>query len=72
VHIINVLTKHRRAINFIVIACLLQGNLESPQEAQVNPTSLSQYRDIQRKIVEFIRKRYHILEKCLDIEYAVV
>ncbi|XP_047075437.1 CHD3-type chromatin-remodeling factor PICKLE [Lolium rigidum] len=48
------------------------GNLESPQEVQVNPTSLSQYRDIQRKIVEFIRKRYHILEKCLDIEYAVI
>ncbi|VAI71327.1 unnamed protein product [Triticum turgidum subsp. durum] len=48
------------------------GNLESTQEVQVNPTSLSQYRDIQRKIVEFIRKRYHILEKCLDIEYAVI
>ncbi|KAF7107219.1 hypothetical protein CFC21_107879 [Triticum aestivum] len=48
------------------------GNLENTQEVQVNPTSLSQYRDIQRKIVEFIRKRYHILEKCLDIEYAVI
>ncbi|VAI83540.1 unnamed protein product [Triticum turgidum subsp. durum] len=48
------------------------GNLESTQEVQVNPTSLSQYRDIQRKIVEFIRKRYHILEKCLDLEYAVI
>jgi chromodomain-helicase-DNA-binding protein 4 len=48
------------------------GNLESTQEVQVNPTSLSQYRDIQRKIVEFIRKRYHLLEKCLDTEYAVI
>lgn len=47
------------------------GNLESAQEVQANPSSLSQYRDIQKKIVEFIRKRYHILEKCLDTEYAV-
>ncbi len=51
---------------------LWQGNLESTQEGQSNPTSMIHYRDTQRKIVEFIRKRYHLLERCLNLEYAVV
>ncbi|TVU12298.1 hypothetical protein EJB05_45935 [Eragrostis curvula] len=45
------------------------GNLEGTQEGQVNAT---QYKDYQRKVVEFIRKRYHILERCLNLEYAVI
>uniref|UniRef100_A0A0E0DXZ4 DNA helicase n=1 Tax=Oryza meridionalis TaxID=40149 RepID=A0A0E0DXZ4_9ORYZ len=48
------------------------GNLESTQEGQSNPTSMIHYRDTQRKIVEFIRKRYHLLERCLNLEYAVI
>ncbi|XP_062228270.1 CHD3-type chromatin-remodeling factor PICKLE-like [Phragmites australis] len=48
------------------------GNLEgTTQEGQVN-SSLSHYKEIQRKIVEFIRKRYHLLERCLNLEYAVI
>ncbi|WVZ82247.1 hypothetical protein U9M48_029533 [Paspalum notatum var. saurae] len=47
------------------------GNLESTQEGQVN-SSLAHYKEIQRKIVEFLRKRYHILERCLDLEYSVI
>jgi hypothetical protein len=50
---------------------LFQGNLEGAQEAQVNAAG-AHYKEIQRKIVEFLRKRYHILERCLDLEYAVV
>ncbi|KAK3131779.1 hypothetical protein QOZ80_6AG0511350 [Eleusine coracana subsp. coracana] len=48
------------------------GNLEGTQEGQVNATSLAQYKDIQKKIVEFIRKRFHLLERCLNLEYAVI
>jgi chromodomain-helicase-DNA-binding protein 4 len=46
--------------------------MDGSQEGQVNATSLAHYKDIQRKIVEFIRKRYHLLERCLNLEYAVV
>ncbi|KAL6861920.1 hypothetical protein ACP4OV_017620 [Aristida adscensionis] len=49
------------------------GNLEGTQEeGQVNSTSMTQYREIQRKVVEFIRKRFHLLERCLNLEYAVI
>ncbi|CAN6190414.1 unnamed protein product [Urochloa humidicola] len=48
------------------------GNLEGAQEAQVNSAAGAHYKEIQRKIVEFLRKRYHILERCLDLEYAVI
>jgi chromodomain-helicase-DNA-binding protein 4 len=47
------------------------GNLEGAQEGEVN-TAGAHYKEIQRKIVEFLRKRYHILERCLDLEYAVI
>jgi len=47
------------------------GNLEGAQEGQVNAAG-AHYKEIQRKIVEFLRKRYHILERCLDLEYAVI
>uniref|UniRef100_J3MBV3 Uncharacterized protein n=1 Tax=Oryza brachyantha TaxID=4533 RepID=J3MBV3_ORYBR len=48
------------------------GNLENTQEGQSNPTSMTHYRDTQRKTVEFIRKRFHLLERCLNLEYAVI
>uniref|UniRef100_A0A0D9WMM4 CHD3-type chromatin-remodeling factor PICKLE n=1 Tax=Leersia perrieri TaxID=77586 RepID=A0A0D9WMM4_9ORYZ len=48
------------------------GNVENTQEGQSNPTSMTHYRDTQRKTVEFIRKRFHLLERCLNLEYAVV
>ncbi|KAG8093796.1 hypothetical protein GUJ93_ZPchr0012g21180 [Zizania palustris] len=44
------------------------GNLEITQEGQSNTTS----RETQRKTVEFIRKRFHILERCLNLEYCVI
>ncbi|KAG2604632.1 hypothetical protein PVAP13_4NG114681 [Panicum virgatum] len=47
------------------------GNLEGAQEGQVNAAG-AHYKEVQRKIVEFLRKRYHILERCLDLEYAVI
>ncbi|KAL6606072.1 hypothetical protein ACP70R_041725 [Stipagrostis hirtigluma subsp. patula] len=48
------------------------GNLEGTQEGQVNSTSIGQYRDIQKRVVEFIRKRFQLLERCLNLEYAVI
>nr|CAB3469615.1 unnamed protein product [Digitaria exilis] len=48
------------------------GNLDGAQDGQVNLANVAHYKEIQRKIVEFLRKRYHILERCLDLEYAVI
>jgi hypothetical protein len=59
-------------LHFLFSPFLFQGNLEGAQEGQVNSTSMSHYKEIQRKIVEFLRKRYHLLERALNLEYAVV
>ena len=61
----------RLIVFLITFQFFFQGNLEGAQEGQVNAAG-AHYKEVQRKIVEFLRKRYHILERCLDLEYAVV
>ena len=66
------ISKWHDPLHFLFPPFLFQGNLEGAQEGQVNSTSMSHYKEIQRKIVEFLRKRYHLLERALNLEYAVV
>lgn len=47
-----------------------QGNVDASKVNQVGPEY--HYHYAQRKMVDFIRKRYQILEKALNLEYAVV
>ncbi|AQL01564.1 CHD3-type chromatin-remodeling factor PICKLE [Zea mays] len=65
---------HLPSVNEIIGAQLNEanGNLEGAQEGQANTTSMSHYKEIQRKIVEFLRKRYHLMERALNMEYAVI
>lgn len=53
---------------FLCIIC--QGNVDASKVNQVGPEY--HYHYAQRKMVDFIRKRYQILEKALNLEYAVV
>ncbi|XP_078157848.1 chromatin remodeling factor CHD3 (PICKLE) isoform X4 [Carex rostrata] len=46
------------------------GNVDASKVNQVGPEY--HYHYAQRKMVDFIRKRYQILEKALNLEYAVV
>lgn len=48
------------------------GSSEVAKGSQTYPdySSLYQFREVQRRMVEFIRKRYFLLEKALDIECA--
>lgn len=51
----------------------INGSSEATKESQSNPdcSTLYQFREVQRRIVEFIRKRYHLLEKILDLELCL-
>ncbi|XP_020591583.1 CHD3-type chromatin-remodeling factor PICKLE-like [Phalaenopsis equestris] len=46
------------------------GFSESPAANQSNPdySTLYQFREIQRRIVDFVKKRYHLLEKAINLE----
>ncbi|PKA66152.1 CHD3-type chromatin-remodeling factor PICKLE [Apostasia shenzhenica] len=46
------------------------GSSDAPKGNQLNPdyTMLYQFREVQRRLVDFIRKRYHLLEKAMNTE----
>lgn len=48
----------------------MQGSSEAPKANQSNPdySMLYQFRELQRRIVDFIRKRYHLLDKAINAE----
>ncbi|XP_072989353.1 CHD3-type chromatin-remodeling factor PICKLE isoform X2 [Typha latifolia] len=52
----------------------VNGTSEATKGNQLGPdySTLYQFREVQRRIVEFIRKRYHLLEKAMDLEYAML
>lgn len=55
---------------FVFLPIICQGNVDASKVNQVGPEY--HYHYAQRKMVDFIRKRYQILEKAMNLEYAVV
>ncbi|KAJ6853702.1 CHD3-type chromatin-remodeling factor PICKLE [Iris pallida] len=51
----------------------INGSSEATKESLSHPdcSTLYQFREVQRRIVEFIRKRYHLLEKIIDLELCL-
>lgn len=48
----------------------INGSSEAPKANQSNPdySMLYQFRELQRRIVDFIRKKYHLLDKAINAE----